>query len=455
MKVWTYNSEVDSFGRSRGVLHFIYVTVIVLLLVMSTFHSTHFATDEENAPVGEGHTQPTFLSLVDPTSGDYLTPLEHTLYFLAWNSAAFLAPPNLTKSAQLLELDKTKISTVGDSLTVSWLRLSRDIQDDDVLTLFCDDVLLEIASISQAQATSLRHGGNSEFEWYIPYFPVTRHSSCQFWLYQKDSNSAIDEVQDIPATRALTNNQLDYQPISASHAIQVYTTGIPTQIHLALGDVPSTMVVHFVTGVTGTPWAVYRDKSNWTNRFKVKGTSHTYTAEQMCGPPANLTQTGLFQPPGQLQVINLTNLEPNTIYEYKVGLESKQGIMWSNVTEFTSPPALTAKELQEPFSYVVYADQGCAQGRWGDGGNWTAAMVDRELLHYNCRAIHHFGDLSYAKGASHVWDVWMQMIQPFASRMPFMIAIGNHVRPAWVNLYALVILDILVRFSSFPFSLFG
>ena len=117
---------------------------------------------------------------------------------------------------------------------------------------------------------------------------------------------------------------------------------------------------------------------------------------------------------------------------------------WSDVMDFISPPVVDASsELPEPFSYVVYADQGCPDDGWGEGGNWTATMMEWERVYNGCRAIHHFGDLSYAQGAAHIWDAWMQMIQPFASRMPFMIAIGNHVR-------------IIVAFVAFlgTFSLF-
>lgn len=36
------------------------------------------------------------------------------------------------------------------------------------------------------------------------------------------------------------------------------------------------------------------------------------------------------------------------------------------------------------------------------------------------------GDLSYANGDQAIWDKWGNMIQPLASRFPFMMAPGNH-----------------------------
>jgi hypothetical protein len=75
----------------------------------------------------------------------------------------------------------------------------------------------------------------------------------------------------------------------------------------------------------------------------------------------------------------------------------------------------------------------------GDQGQWTAAMVAREmdLPHENNNnnsirppllAIHHFGDLSYAMGAAHVWDDWFHQISSFSPHVPLMISVGNHVR---------------------------
>jgi acid phosphatase type 7 len=40
--------------------------------------------------------------------------------------------------------------------------------------------------------------------------------------------------------------------------------------------------------------------------------------------------------------------------------------------------------------------------------------------------IHHVGDLSYADGTAHVWDGWMDMIQPISTSVPIMVAVGNH-----------------------------
>merc|ERR1711953_26073 len=44
---------------------------------------------------------------------------------------------------------------------------------------------------------------------------------------------------------------------------------------------------------------------------------------------------------------------------------------------------------------------------------------------------HHFGDLSYARGYTRIWDDWMSMIEPYAKLAPYMVGIGNHEFGYW------------------------
>jgi hypothetical protein len=38
----------------------------------------------------------------------------------------------------------------------------------------------------------------------------------------------------------------------------------------------------------------------------------------------------------------------------------------------------------------------------------------------------HVGDLSYANGNPNIWDSFIEGLMPFAARLPYMIAVGNH-----------------------------
>jgi hypothetical protein len=45
---------------------------------------------------------------------------------------------------------------------------------------------------------------------------------------------------------------------------------------------------------------------------------------------------------------------------------------------------------------------------------------------YSSAFILHVGDISYADGDPEIWDSFMDSIEPIASRVPYMVAIGNH-----------------------------
>ena len=449
----------------------------------------------------KGHTVPTLLSVVDPVSREYIKASDNPLYD-QWYKAAMSfphhLPDELLSSLPQLSVDATRIARIRDPLTVSWNNVP--VQQDDVLVLHCGDYIreitkgsisttlrgsnnlerrdnfqivtkasmMDIATIAQAQATSHKHGGAESSSWFIPNFPVTKYDVCQFVLYRNEGNhEKVGEWTnslEFFDTRSLQDKgapaQLNLFPVAISDTVDLHALkNIPTQLHLAFGDTAKTMVAQFTTAVQGTPVATYYETHNSMKGKKVSGTSHTYTADDMCGAPANLTQAGCFQPPGMLHVVEMTNLKPNTRYSYKVGLTTGQGIVWGDLNEFVSPPAVgTSPGLNfnnprfrrhrhhfdgtgkgdddgssHPYSYVVYGDQGCPSVGWGEGGQWVAGMVGRELTTPSnnstvpISSIHHFGDLSYARGTASIWDEWFTMMEPVAARVPLMIGVGNHV----------------------------
>ena len=383
----------------------------------------------------------------------------------------------------VLQVDKTELHQVRESLTVSWQGV--DNKDEDVLALYCDNedshgqlLLMEAATIDQVRATSIKHrvGGDRKENiaqdddernsWYIPNFPITRSSACTFVLYRGGG----DREQ---TTETKKKRQYSYVPIASSPTIGILLNDIATNVHLALGDDISSMIVHFTTGSNktcnchrddGTPVAMYRqvggtNTSNANNSPLPKmviGTTTSYQAKDMCDNPANITGPGHFYPPGQLHTIMLTDLQPNTKYKYKVRLDIAGGTStdWSEEYTFTSPPLVGDKS---DYVYVVYGDQGCPSTGWGDGGEWTSRMERQEP---SLQAVHHFGDLSYARGAAHMWDEWLAITQQFATKVPLMIGVGNHVSDG-VMCYVLLSSSLvhesranssLLRVLAFPFE---
>ena len=56
----------------------------------------------------------------------------------------------------------------------------------------------------------------------------------------------------------------------------------------------------------------------------------------------------------------------------------------------------------------------------------TAENVKREVHDNGVDLVLHVGDISYANGVVKIWDTFMRYIEPYASRAPYMIGIGNH-----------------------------
>jgi acid phosphatase type 7 len=390
--------------QERRSLIFPTVATAVLLLVACLI-----APDTAPLRSSPKHTTPTLLSVVNHETGFYINALENPLYEQLKGATIITDSRRSWKTPPVISVDR-EVLGLRDPLRVSWTHGVPTfgypaVQEHDVLALYCpatDTHFQEAATIAQIRATSAKHGGTDREEnaWYLPEFPIFRATTCQFRLFAHDG----------------PHHQL--QLLAASPTIHMpLASKTPHSIHMSYSDVPSELVVEFVTGEPGSPVAMFG--SNATT-MKVEGTSHTYTADAMCQAPANLQEVGKFQPPGYLHVVRLTGLELDTVYEYKVGLASGQGIVWSDVFSFRSAPAVGDPA---PFTYIAYGDQGCPSVGWGNGGLWISAMAAREE---GIRAVHHFGDLSYARGAAHIWDDWFAMLQAFSTRIPLHVGVGNH-----------------------------
>jgi hypothetical protein len=385
-------------------------------------------------------TIPTLLSVVDPETDSYLYALDNELYGRIRGASfrRYVSAHDLTDVEEypVVTLDRTELLKVRESLTVSWTagtdKYGNDaVTEEDVFVLYCEEEeerireknyvlrperILEVATVAQVRATSRKHGGTEDDEWSIPEFPVARQSACQFLLYRLRRDEANDDIEDTV-----------YNLLAESKVLSIRSVSSPTNVHLAPGRTATEMVVNFVTGSSGTPVAQYGLASEKEMKFKVEGASDTYGADDMCHAPANLTEPGKFQSPGQLHTVRMTDLKPGQEYQYKVGLAGGQGVTWSDTFTFTA--SLAAGDPR-PFSYLVYGDQGCPADGWGYGSQSTTALATREVSgstgRMPARAIHHFGDLSYAEGAAHQWDQWFAMIQPFSTKVPLTVSVGNH-----------------------------
>ena len=188
----------------------------------------------------------------------------------------------------------------------------------------------------------------------------------------------------------------------------------PLHGHLALTGDASEMRVQWTTGVQYTPTVEYGLCGSQLDKTST-GTSRTYKASDMCGPPANLSAH--FINPGYLHDVILTGLRPSTRYCYRYG---SPGFKYSSEKNFTS---LIQPGSKRSFKFVAYGDMGTSKP---PGATTTSALIQKEVEMNDVSLVLHVGDLSYSMGVSYEWDKWMTLIEPYSSRVPYMINVGNH-----------------------------
>jgi len=119
-----------------------------------------------------------------------------------------------------------------------------------------------------------------------------------------------------------------------------------------------------------------------------------------------------------IHVVKATALSPATKYYYKCG-DKLAG--YSPEFSFTTPPPVG------PTAYALVADM----GTYIPLGWAVAKQLAEDHQKYNFSLVIHAGDIAYAgTGGSdeleEVWDVWGDLVEPVASLVPYMVAIGNH-----------------------------
>jgi hypothetical protein len=122
-----------------------------------------------------------------------------------------------------------------------------------------------------------------------------------------------------------------------------------------------------------------------------------------------------------------SSLQPNTQYYYKVGDEIEG---YSNEFTFLSPNIIP--DPNQSSIFLVYGDLGV----WYSDA--TMAYINKEINTGEIDLIVHSGDISYADDAflhegcrlkscyESTWDNYMNIVEEWASKVPYMTAPGNH-----------------------------
>lgn len=186
----------------------------------------------------------------------------------------------------------------------------------------------------------------------------------------------------------------------------------PLQVHIALTTKPNEMRIMWVSAKADKVQVRY-GKTKSLEQNETAFTARTYSASDMCEPNANTTG---FWDPGYIYDVLLTDLEVNTRYYYSCGTEE----FMSPVFNFTTPLPAGAKT---PFKFIVYGDMGL---EGFPEGTETARLVREEIDRNDVKFVYHHGDVSYARGYAYLWDQWFNLVEPYASLIPYMVGVGNH-----------------------------
>ncbi|KAL1551110.1 putative inactive purple acid phosphatase 9 [Salvia divinorum] len=211
----------------------------------------------------------------------------------------------------------------------------------------------------------------------------------------------------------------------------------PEQVHLALTDGDGEMRVMFVTHDGKESFVKYGLARNELDR--VAGTEVArYEREDMCDSPAN--DSAGWRDPGFIHDGVMLGLKDGKRYFYQVGSDSGG---WSTMYTFVSP----VKDSSETIAFL-FGDMGTATPystyvRIQEESISTIKWISRDLEAIGDKPslISHIGDISYARGYSWLWDNFFYQIEPVASKVPYMVCIGNHEydwllqpwKPDWSN----------------------
>lgn len=130
----------------------------------------------------------------------------------------------------------------------------------------------------------------------------------------------------------------------------------------------------------------------------------------------------------------LDGLHPGTTYYYGVGhrgFDPASATAYATIGSFTTAPA---PEQRRPFVFTAFGDQGVS---------YHALANDSLILAQNPAFHLHAGDLCYADGSgqgeegdsydARTWDQFLAQTESVASRVPWMVAVGNHDMEAWYS----------------------
>ncbi|CAM9492658.1 unnamed protein product [Scytosiphon promiscuus] len=198
------------------------------------------------------------------------------------------------------------------------------------------------------------------------------------------------------------------QPLSSEHGAAKGdpSYAAPEQVHISLAS-PGYVRAYPVT-VAWVTWPDVRSEVLWGTAADdlvnvARGSSTTYSARH----PGRADYTSGF-----LHSATLEGLQPSSTYFYSCGDST---LAMSTVRSFVTPPKFGPEQA---ITLGIIGDLGQT-----DNSAATLEAIDGDV---SLDLVLHAGDLSYADCDHPRWDSFMRMLDPVASRLPWMVGPGNH-----------------------------
>jgi hypothetical protein len=328
-------------------------------------------------------------------------------------SLAAAATPRVTVNA-------TSVYSSGSTVRVAWD------------TLEGDQYWLGQFSPAVNSVNDVRMGGNPCPDVGVPPFtvPAPLKWISQPWQMRKMSwDFVVTNGRESINWVLFRGNLTDATAISVSTPVTFSDTS-PMHVRLARTSSTAELRVSWTTRYDEVQ-AVKWGQSATALSMRTAASSTTYTAADLCGPPANASG---WHEPGFLHEA-LLHLPPSaaahSLFYYAVGSDAHG---WSSVRSFAVPAAAAP---HSSLRMLVLADMGVA---YADGSAYhdadpaalnTSVHASRLLASRGGPGIDlafHPGDLSYATGYLSEWDRFMEQIEPISAAVPYMTAFGNHER---------------------------
>ncbi|KAL3532076.1 hypothetical protein ACH5RR_005597 [Cinchona calisaya] len=163
----------------------------------------------------------------------------------------------------------------------------------------------------------------------------------------------------------------------------------PQQVHISLVG-QDKMRISWITD-DPSPATVEYGTSSGAYSFSANGSVHSYSY--------------VIYDSGEIHDVVVGPLKPNTQYYYRCGFDS------SPEFDFKTPPS------QFPIKFAVAGDLGQT--------DWTSSTLEH-IAKSNYDVLLLPGDLSYADTNQPSWDSFGRLVEPLASKRPWMVTQGNH-----------------------------